>query len=124
MNLNYSQTTGHLTKDSGEFIAEGWAGNGKGKNNPSMQNAKSVGPLPRGIYQVGPWEELHTGLGPLVAHLTMISGESFGRDAFYIHGPAVDPSHYGQESKGCIVIPREGRKCVKCLNPTTITVTE
>jgi hypothetical protein len=122
MNLNYSQTTGRITKDDGDLVTEGWAGNGEGKNNPAMQGVHSVGPLPQGVYRVDPWEEQHGHLGPIVAHLCMISGDPMGRDAFFIHGPSMG-ENFGQESKGCIVIPREGRKCVKCLQPDTLTVT-
>ena len=124
MNLNFSQSTGVVSTDSGAIVGKGWAGNGEGKNNPAMQEVHSVGPLPRGVYSVGQWEENHPGLGPIVAHLTQIQGDAFGRDAFYIHGPAVNPSKYGQESKGCIVLPREYRLAVKARNPDTITVTE
>ena len=124
MNLNYSQSTGYISTDSGALIARGWAGNGDGKNNPSMQEVHNAGPLPRGVYKVGPWEENHPGLGPLVAHLEQIEGDTFGRSPFYIHGPAVDPAKYGQESRGCIVIPRDMRMAVRARNPDTITVTE
>ena len=122
MNLNYDQATGHLTKDDGTLVAVGWAGNGEGKNNPEMQNVHSEGPLPQGGYDVAEWEYEHNGLGHDVVALHQVSGETFDRSDFFIHGPAVNPEHYGQESKGCIVIPREGRLAVKDLRPDTITV--
>jgi hypothetical protein len=56
--------------------------------------------------------------------LHQVEGETFGRDGFFIHGASMDTTLYGQESKGCIVIPRAGREKVKDLNPSTITVTE
>lgn len=124
MNLNFSQSTGNITTDSGALVAKGWAGNGDGKNNPNMQSVHNVGPLPQGVYRVDPWEENHGGLGPIVAHLEQISGETFGRSAFYIHGPSMDKAHYGQESKGCIVIPRDQRLAVRARKPDTITVTK
>lgn len=120
--LAYSQTTGELRTADGELVAKGWAGHGAGKNNPAMQAAHSVGPLPQGRYSVGPWESLHAGLGPMVARLTQVDGETFGRDGFYIHGPALDPIKHGEESKGCIVIPRPGREEVKNLNPAFVEV--
>lgn len=121
--LNYSQSTGTWTKDGGAVIAHGWAGNHEGKNNPEMQHVHSVGPLPRGLYKVGPWEEMHPGLGPIVAHLEQVEGETFGRSAFYIHGPAQDPAHYGQESKGCTVVPHAERVGIRALNPDFVRVT-
>lgn len=123
MFLNYSQSTGTWTKDDGTIVGRGWAGRGEGKNNPSMQHVKSTGPLPRGVYKVGPWEENHPGLGPIVARLTQIEGETFGRDAFYIHGPAMDPAKHGQESKGCTVVPRPDRLKIRDLNPEFVRVT-
>ena len=107
--LTYSQSTGIMTRD-GAFLAKGWSGNGDGKNNPDMQDVHDVGPLPRGLYSVGEWG-MHD-VGPISAPLTQISGETFGRSAFYIHGPSL-PAHYGQESKGCIVIPRPMRLLVQ-----------
>lgn len=125
MNLNYSQTTGHITSDDGTLITTGWSGHGDCKNDPTKEDVVSTGPLPRGLYWVQPWEDLHPGLGPMVAYLKpdMIN-DMHGRGSFYIHGPAMDKAKYGQESKGCIVIPRPGREAVKFLNPATITVLE
>ena len=123
MNLNYSQTTGQVTDDNGKSIAKGWAGNGCGRNNPTMQDVHCVGPLPQGVYKIGAWYD-HTRLGPMVADLHQISGETFGRNDFFIHGPSSE--HYGQESKGCIVVPREDRQRIIALTPgpgDTVTVT-
>jgi hypothetical protein len=131
MNLNFSQSTGFVTKDDGTFVAKGWSGNDyrpkenptriQGRNNPAMQDKHCVGPLPRDMYRVGPWEP-HAELGQLSASLTSMGvGESFGRDGFYIHGPGGDdPANC---SMGCIVIPHDARVAVAALNPTTITVT-
>lgn len=120
--LTFQQSTGEIRDAEGAFIAKGWAGNHQGKNNPAMQAEHNIGPLPQGLYSVGAWEEQHAHLGPWVAHLQQIEGETFGRDAFYIHGAAVDPSRFGQESKGCIVIPRTGRMIVKAYAPDQIRV--
>lgn len=122
MQLTYSQTTGKMTDAEGVVVAVGWAGHGEGKNNPAWQHVRNVGPLPQGLYRVDPWEDQHPGLGPMVAHLTMVDGESYGRDGFYIHGPAQDPAKYGEESHGCIVIPRVHRLVVKGLLPAYIEV--
>lgn len=120
MNLTYNQTNGHLTNDDGVIVAEGWAGNGDGKNNHAMQDVKSIGPLPCGVYSVGEWEAMHPGLGPLVVHLVQVEGDTFGRDGFYIHGPSF--KNYGEESKGCIIVPRPMRNYLRNLRPETITV--
>ena len=114
--LIYSQTKGTVTGPKGQ-LGKGWAGNGKGKNNPALQELSCVGPLPQGLYTIR-WlsdeEATQHHLGPMIAQLTPDkSNKMFGRDAFYIHGPAVDPMKYGQESKGCIVLIRPDRLSVK-----------
>ena len=123
MNLNYAQSTGKVTLDDGSLVAVGWAGRGKGKNNPAMQAVKSTGPLPQGVYTVGEWRD-HPRLGAMVARLIQTEGETFGRDEFFIHGASRNLDKFGQESKGCIVLTHNNREEVKDLNPSTITVTE
>jgi len=125
VNINFSQTTGHVTDDSGTIIAHGYAGNNKdpkhlGKNNPELQGMKCVGPLPQGKYTIGKWGD-HGEVGPNSAPLTQIEGETFGRNDFLIHGPGgEDPANC---SKGCIVIPHDERMKVIALKPDTVTVT-
>lgn len=120
--LTFEQSSGAIRDEDGMLIGKGWAGHGDGKNNPAMQSVHDIGPLPQGLYDVGAWEEIHPGLGPWVAHLAQVEGETFGRSAFFIHGPAVDPAKYGQESKGCIVVPRQIRLLIKGMNPDQIRV--
>jgi len=120
MNLNYQITSGIMSQDDSTQVATGWSGNGLGKNQPEMTNVHNVGPLPVGTYSVGEWSD-HPHVGPNSARLTQTSGESFGRDGFFIHGPGT--TDYGQESKGCIVIPHNDRLKVIALNPDQITVT-
>jgi len=113
--LKYHQSTGFITlNNSQNIVAKGWAGKGDGRNNPAMQTEHCLGPLPQGWYTIGGWEEHHNELGPMVAALWPDeSNEMFGRDSFYFHGPSMDPAEYGQESKGCIVLPHAQRQKVK-----------
>lgn len=100
MSLIYNQTTGEL-KDGETLLGIGWAGRGEGKNNPDMQFVRETGPLPQGFYTIES-PVTHPRLGPLAFHLRPDpENEMHGRDAFFIHGPS--KSHYGQESKGCII---------------------
>jgi hypothetical protein len=119
--LTFSQTTGTLTDNEGQIVATGWSGHGEGKNNPLMQSVHNVGPLPQGLYKVGVWED-HPHLGHMVAHLSMVDGKDFGRDGFFIHGPSKDKDKYGEESQGCIVVPRPDRQKVHDLNPQCVQV--
>jgi len=122
--LIYSQSTGIMSLGA-QQIALGWAGNHDGRNNPAMQDAHCVGPLPQGDYTLDGWEDEHPHLGPMVTHLTPDpAAEMFGRDGFYIHGPSSDPARYGQESMGCIVIPHTPRQAVKDTGETQLRVVE
>lgn len=119
--FTFIQSTGAILDETGHQIAIGWAGNGEGRNNPAMQSVHDVGPLPQGVYRVNPWEETHGHLGPMVAPLIQIEGETFGRSAFFIHGPSRG-ANYGQESKGCIVVPRPLRAKIKAGAPNFLKV--
>lgn len=122
LTLSFSQSSGLIQDEAGNHLALGWSGRGDGKNNPRMQDIRCEGPLPQGLYRVGPWHD-HPRLGPMVAELHQIEGETFGRSEFFIHGPSSKPDHYGQESMGCIVVPRPGRTKVKDLGPELVRVT-
>lgn len=111
----YSQSLGLLHKDGG-LVASGWSGNGVGKNNPAKQGERCVGPLPQGLWIVGIWQD-HPRLGRMVAPLTQIEGDTFGRSEFWIHGPAMAKDRWGNESLGCIVIPFAGRIRVRAALP-------
>ena len=120
--LVFSQTTGIMSLN-GRPVAQGWSGNHVGKGNPDMQMVHCVGPLPQGLYTLDGWEDQHPHLGPMVTHLTPDPDNvMFGRDAFYIHGPALDPAEYGQESMGCIVIPHAQRQAIKDSGETQLQV--
>ena len=76
-----------------------------------------------GVYTIGSWID-HPRLGRMVAFLTPdAENQMFGRGDFYIHGASVNPEHYGQESKGCIVLPHTDRQIVKDSGETRIQVT-
>ena len=101
----YSQSTGQMTyvdNQSGATtpVGSGYAGNGTGFNNPNMQNVPFVGPIPQGNYDIG---GATISKGPLTLPLTPQQGtNTFGRDAFRIHGE--NPSRPQNSSEGCIVI--------------------
>lgn len=109
----YEQSTGRWTHPehgtfgvffSGYDDGDGVAEPGEGKNDPSMQAVKSVGPLPRGIYRIGtPFH--HQTCGPFSMRLTPEPGtDTLGRSGFLIHG--------GKKSLGCILAPRVARLAI------------
>lgn len=108
----YEQKTGRLFRPDGSLAATGYAGgncgkNPEGKNNPELQNCKSIGPLPVGDYTIcTPLLQSH--LGPYAIPLIPAPGnEMFGRSGFFIHGDSIQ--NPGSASEGCIIVPRTVR---------------
>lgn len=95
--------TGRLYDGTGKLVADGlYSGHGLGLNNPDLQAERGVGPLPVGVYRVGPLQDGGR-LGPNVMRLTQTFGVSYGRSGFFIHGAsAVHPAF---SSDGCIIAP-------------------
>jgi hypothetical protein len=108
MMWTYVVDTGYLYDPDGVSVAAGYAGgncgkNPEGKNNPDMQDRKSIGPLPCGFYTFGQ-PVLQSHLGPFAIPLIPYpDNEMFGRGGFYIHG---DTTPGGNASEGCIILPR------------------
>lgn len=106
---------------SGEIIATGiWSGHGDAANDPSRESEHGIGPLPAGVYEIGPMRDSAT-LGPHVMDLTQISGNTFGRSLFRIHGDTVNDANHAA-SDGCIIAPRTARDLINTLSDRRITV--
>jgi hypothetical protein len=99
----YEQENGQLSQN-GADVAIGYSGAGGGKNNPAMQEAQRIGPIPRGRYTIG--EPVNTEThGPYVLRLTPDdANDMHGRSGFLIHGDSVKAP--GTASEGCIIMPR------------------
>jgi RHS repeat-associated protein len=128
----YSQSTGHLkcVDDSGNIVAEadGYGGNGAGKNNPDMQNVPNVGPLPRGNYGMGPARN-SPNTGPITIPLNYLGGDepfpsNRSPDLMRIHGDKKNGPQ-GNASKGCIIANQNARKKIAdgCEQGSTLSVT-
>ncbi len=98
MSWTYQQSTGEMTSPNGA-VSTGYSGHGDGKNNPDMQDVPKIGPIPQGLYTIGPsYTDPHK--GPCVMRLTPDpDNEMFGRAGFLIHGD--NPQH--DASEGCII---------------------
>jgi len=109
----YEQLTGRLFSDYSnptgeEVVAIGYSGHGEGKNNPNLQNVHDVGPLPVGVYDIGPPQDTVTH-GPYVLTLhPEPDNVMYGRSGFLIHGDSV--VHPGTASQGCIIMSRDIRE--------------
>jgi len=133
MNLNFSITGGTITQDDGTVItSNAFAGNDSrpgvnpdhipGRNNPTYCMLHNIGPLPPGVYEFGEWHT-HPHLGPHCAALIMINGtgDSYGRDGFFMHGlSSHDPLN---SSEGCVCVDHNPRVLIESLRPLTLTVT-
>lgn len=111
----YQQVTGNLywVSQNGSHLLHsvGYAGKGKGKNNPEWEMVHDFGPAPRGLYDIGEVVLEHPRVGafalPLIPRPT---NEMFGRAGFFMHGD--NPAHIGDSSDGCLVFMLDTRKLV------------
>ena len=107
MTWRYDQSSGEISRN-GTIISRGYSGHDRGKNNPSMQAAVGIGPIPAGgwtMTSVG--DSPHT--GPFTIVLEPLPGtKTFGRSEFRIHGDSI--AHPGTASHGCIIMPRDVRR--------------
>ncbi len=101
----FSSESGRFWAPDGSQLTIGYSGTAEGRNNPSLEDHPSLGPIPRGYYLIGaPYTHLH--LGPLVMNLTPDLGtDTFGRSLFRIHGNNAknDASH------GCVILNKQTR---------------
>ena len=112
----YHQSTGKLFHD-GKLCGVGYAGGNifpnhdpKAVNNPALQEVHNLGPLPRGLYLIGPAHREPT-LGPCSMSLAPDPGNvMFGRSRFFMHGDS--DAHPGEASEGCVVMPYSVRVIV------------
>jgi len=99
MSWVYSQTTGNLDWYK-KYIGKGYSGTGPGRNNPLMQSARNIGPIPQGRYDIGPPHDTPTH-GPYVMNLTPLPETMiFHRSGFLIHGD----NRRHDASHGCIIL--------------------
>src|SRR6266700_5263321 len=108
MSWRYEQATGKMIDEVGYVWGTGYSGFANGKNAPQFQNVHEVGPIPEGGYLIGMPHDSNSH-GPFVLPLIPLRAtETFGRDAFLIHGDSVHRP--GTESHGCIIMSRDVRE--------------
>lgn len=123
----WDQSAGLLSRD-GKVVGKGYSGNGRGKNNPSMQAAKSVGPIPRGVWRLTQvYDSANTGRYTIMllardANPSDDTHQPTGRGSFRIHGDSI--RNPGTASHGCIVLPRVLREQMWKSGDHDLTVVE
>jgi hypothetical protein len=118
MTWRYSQSTGEIF-GNGRRLGTGYSGAGKGKNKPNMENIADTGPIPKGIYRIGPPYHNHK-TGPHSMNLTPIGHNALGRSGFLVHGDS--RKHPGQASSGCIILSPEIRTAISDSRDTILQV--
>lgn len=105
----YRQSTGAIRCEDANgneyYSADGYSGRGESRNNPEAQGRRDQGPIPRGRWQVGPWQNNpRTGRNTSVL-LPEADNECHdtGRDctSFRAHGD----NAANDASTGCIILP-------------------
>lgn len=103
MTWTYTQDKGELTDASGSLKGTGYSGNTWGLNNPAAQFQVGVGPIPVGLYTIGPPHSPIDHLGPLALPLWPDRANMMhGRSGFFAHGDNSALNH--SASHGCIVL--------------------
>ena len=104
----WDQSQGALLDPNGILVSRGYSGRGRGKNNPTLQHLRGIGPVPRGMWRIHP-PRTSQRTGPYVLDLTPEPGTvTHGRSAFQIHGDSIRAP--GTASSGCIILPRVWRE--------------
>ena len=112
MAWTYRQSTGELISYDGRTAGTGYSGAGAGKNNPTFENVRNVGPIPKGDYSIAAPVDTVTH-GPYVLALRPApANQMYGRSGFLMHSDSV--VHPGAASEGCIVIAHSVRE--QCWN--------
>ena len=117
----WDQSKGQLFRD-GALISNGYSGYKRGKNNPSMQAAVGIGPIPQGLWKLTSiYNSPNTGPKTIVLD-PCENTETFGRSLFRIHGDSI--KNPGNASHGCIILPRAIREKIWASGDRILKVTE
>ena len=103
----YEQLTGRIVGPTGQLFT-GYSGLGEGKNNPTEENIRDVGPIPEGFYDILT-PEYSPDHGPFAMRLMPDADNTmFGRTGFLMHGDSIE--HPGAASEGCIIMDHAARE--------------
>jgi len=104
----YKQSTGDLWH-AGSYEGRGYSGHGEGVNNGALEADPGVGPIPKGLWKIGP---AHTSphTGPITMDLTPVGHDAHGRTLFRLHGDNDALNH--SASRGCIILGRALRLAI------------
>lgn len=97
------------------------SGNGLALNDPAQIHRKGIGPVPPGVYWLGPRRDSPVTGRNVMDVIPVLGTVTYGRKAFQLHGPnrTPDPS---DDSRGCIVADEADRLAVDASGDRLLTV--
>ena len=101
----YNVVSGQLRGSEGYLEAVGYSGFAHARNNPEHEQARGLGPIPRGDYMIGPPRYSKT-VGPVAMYLWPVGHNAHGRSALMIHGD----NKTNTASRGCVILGRSTRE--------------
>lgn len=107
----YEQSTGTIAIRNGDFetpLASGYAGRHDHLNDPQSDHLHSLGPLPKGEYEME--VKRHDRFASPAIRLTPVKGEMHGRSGFWIHGDNARGDRTA--SSGCPIFPKPVRELI------------
>lgn len=111
---SYTQVTGAFLL-KGVLLATCYSGLGSGLNNPAKETIGSLGPIPKGEWEIVRWDDHHADKGPCVAVLRPVGHDAHGRSNFLIHGDNGEGNHTA--SHGCIIMNHDARLKLRAAMP-------
>lgn len=104
----YKQSTGTFENPVYGLKFKGYSGQGTGLNNPELEHVPNYGPVPAGVWNIGPAFR-HKAKGPVCMRLTRADGSKpHDRDGFLIHGD--NKALNKTASEGCIILGLTARQ--------------
>jgi hypothetical protein len=92
-------------------LGPAYSGNGECLNDPTKTWVVGHGPIPVGVYYIGPAENRPESVGAFALPLTPDPATVMnGRSGFFIHGD--NPALNHTASDGCVVTARAIRECI------------
>lgn len=116
----YIVSAGELYDPAGLIQGIGYSGAAFGLDNPAAEEVSDVGPIPEGLYTIGP-AFTHPVCGPVSMRLDPQPGtDTHGRDGFLMHGDNAAVNHTA--SHGCLIFSRPVRDAVAASDVRALVV--
>lgn len=121
MTFTYTQNPPSMAQDGQPIVGSPlYSGHGDGLNNPALEAAPNVGPIPAGAWRIVEWFDTYENKGPCVARLEPVGHDAHGRSGFLCHGD--NPQANNTASDGCIVAGPAIRHAMRDSGDTDLTV--